>query len=262
MFKTRKRVRWNERDASRCHNDVPSFFCESDIDKFLNYNNITHKLRDTHQARDYHPYHYYYYYYYYTVFPMLLRWFAQMGKSKWWSAFSRNVQVKRKCGCNNNSNNNNIIIVVIVCTENSLQSIQSKLPKLSGHSGNSRGSVMECVSARFCLCVHVALCSYCKSSVQRVKQCSQSHLEAFQWSLWEGAGGAQRSGYTSFIARGDVSSICGTSRNPAKTRAWSRNPQWGGSRSAFLENRVCQLRLRVRSAVKNFQMKHKGEPKH
>lgn len=54
------------------HNYVPSFFCDSDIDKFLNYNNITHKLIDTHQVRDYHPYHYYYYYYYYhhhhTVF--------------------------------------------------------------------------------------------------------------------------------------------------------------------------------------------------
>lgn len=55
-------------DVSKYHNNVPSFFCDSDIDKFLNYNNITHKLRDTHQARDYHPYHYYYYYYYYTVF--------------------------------------------------------------------------------------------------------------------------------------------------------------------------------------------------
>lgn len=31
---------------------VPSLFCNSDIDNFLNYNNITHKLSDTHQARD------------------------------------------------------------------------------------------------------------------------------------------------------------------------------------------------------------------
>lgn len=53
-------------DIPRYHNNVPSFFCDSDIDKFLNYNNITHKVRDTHQARDYHPYHYYYYYH--TVF--------------------------------------------------------------------------------------------------------------------------------------------------------------------------------------------------
>lgn len=60
---------------------------------------------------------------------------------------------KEKSGCNNNSNNNNIIIVIIVCTENSLQSIQSKLPKLSGHSGNSTGSVMECV------CVFLLVCA-------------------------------------------------------------------------------------------------------
>lgn len=59
----------NSETVFRYHNNVPSFFCDSDIDKFLNYNNITHKLRDTHQAMDYHPYHYYYYYYYYyTVF--------------------------------------------------------------------------------------------------------------------------------------------------------------------------------------------------
>lgn len=115
-----------------------------------------------------------------------------MGKSKWWSAFSPNVQIKRKSGCNNNSNNNNIIIVIIVCTENSLQSIQSKLPKLSGHSGNSTGSVMECVCVFLFVCVHVASCSYCKSSVQWVKQCSQSHLEALQRSLCVcGRGGSE-----------------------------------------------------------------------
>lgn len=35
-------------------------------------------------------------------------------------------------GCNNNNNSNSSnIILIIVCTENSLQSIQSKLPKLS-----------------------------------------------------------------------------------------------------------------------------------
>lgn len=76
---------------------MPSFFCDSDIDKFLNYNNITHKLRDTHQARDYHPYHYYYYYYYYyTVFWCckgdLLKWGEKKEKSE--SAPSQSVQIK------------------------------------------------------------------------------------------------------------------------------------------------------------------------
>lgn len=40
------------------HNDVPSYFCESEL---LNYNIITQKIKDTHQARDYHPYHYNYF---------------------------------------------------------------------------------------------------------------------------------------------------------------------------------------------------------
>lgn len=53
--------RLNEWDVSKYHNNVPSFFSDSDIDESLNYNNITHKLKDT-QAKDYHPYHYYYYY--------------------------------------------------------------------------------------------------------------------------------------------------------------------------------------------------------
>jgi hypothetical protein len=42
-----------------------SFFnCDSDIDKFFNYNNKTHKLIRHRQAGHYHPYYYYYYYHY------------------------------------------------------------------------------------------------------------------------------------------------------------------------------------------------------
>lgn len=125
--------------------------------------------------------------------------------------------MQKKSGCNNNSNNNNIIIFIIVCTENSLQSIQSKLPKLSWHSGNSRGSIMECVCVCvwFCVCLHVTSCSYCKSSVQWVKQCSESHLETFQRSLWGGS--EVRS-----IVDGHVLSFSGTSWNFAKTPMWTR----------------------------------------
>lgn len=57
-----------------------------------------------------------------------------------------------KTGCNNNNNNNNNsnnCILIIIFTGNSLQSIQSKLPKLSWHSGNSRGSTTGC--AHVCL---------------------------------------------------------------------------------------------------------------
>lgn len=147
---------------------MPSIFSDSDIDKFLNYNNITHKLRDTHQARNYHPYHYYYYYYYYTVFWCWEGDYSN-GEKKEMIICSLSKCAEKKSGCNNNSNNNNIIIFIIVCTENSLQSIQSKLPKLSWHSGNSRGSIMKCTCVFLCVCLHVTSCSYCKSGVQSLR---------------------------------------------------------------------------------------------
>lgn len=71
----------------------------------------------------------------------------------------RNVQ--KKSGCNNNNSNSNNIIFIVIYTENSLQSIQSKLPKLSWHSGNSRGSIIECACVCLCLwgvCGHVCVC--------------------------------------------------------------------------------------------------------
>ena len=158
---------------------MPSFFCDSDIDKFLNYNNITHKLRDTHQARDFHPYHYYYYYYYYTVF-----WCCKGDDSNKVKKERDNRNLLPLRVCRKTERVAAIIIVITIILyysslyvqKNLLQSIQSKLPKLSWHSGDSRGSVMECVHVFVCVCVclHVLCCSYWQSSVQWVKQFSES----------------------------------------------------------------------------------------
>lgn len=109
-----------------------------------------------------------------------------------------------KTVCNNNNNNNNNsnnCILIIIFTGNSLQSIQSKLPKLSWHSGNSRGSTTRC--AHGCLMsVSYLLFFYCVDSVRWVRRW-ELFLETFQWSLW-GVWWGQRSVLVTLAAQAEA----------------------------------------------------------
>lgn len=126
-------------------------------------------------------------------------------------------------GCNNNNNSNSSnIILIIVCTENSLQSIQSKLPKLSWHSGNSRGSIVGCAFVCFFECVCMShLVSYCTNSVRRVRRCSESHLETFQRSLW-GVWWGQRS-VISLAAQAEALWLTPTGTTDQRDIVWALN---------------------------------------
>lgn len=70
-------------------------------------------------------------------------------------------------------------------------------------------------------------------------------------------GGAQRSGYTSFIVRGDVLSFCVTSWNFTKTRFWSRNHTERLSVCLLGALQKCQLGLRMKWTLNKFLIKHK-----
>lgn len=115
-------------------------------------------------------------------------------------------------GCNNNNNNNNNsnnCILIIIFTGNSLQSIQSKLPRLSWHSGNSRGSTTgcvhvfnECLLDFFFFFCFSHLESYCVDSVQWVRWW-EWFLETFQRSLW-GVWWGQRSVPVTLVAQAEA----------------------------------------------------------
>ena len=128
---------------------------------FFNYNNITRKLIDTHQARNHRP-DYYYYYYHYSVFRFdNLR---NMWQFRWKTIpmvlINNQVFMLPLFSSTDKEQRGTAIIVIIIiiiisnCMYIKFNTINTvKLPKLSWHSGYSRGSVCVCVYTYLCLCV-------------------------------------------------------------------------------------------------------------
>lgn len=146
----------NEWDVLKYHNNVPSlllFFCDlhGQIFKLQQYYTQIKRHSSSQRWSSLSLLLLLFLLYY---FLMLERWFFSMKKKNHNMLPLENVQKRERVNARI-IDITIILLIFIVCTENSLQSIQSKLPKLSGHSGNNMGSVMDWVF------VWVRVCVFC-----------------------------------------------------------------------------------------------------